>query len=258
MVIEEFINVKIAGKLLKSLLAIRDEREKEIDKIRGLFGDPEMLAKYYVQPDCQNHNPADYDEQETRARIVTPVFTALNGFLAGEMQVRDGRSQMFILSDAGMGKTSLLMMLKLSWLTAFWPKNYHCELLKLGEDTLEIINEIPPEKRGKTVLLLDALDEDKTAWGQDRIKQRLLELLKATVYFHRVLISCRTQFFPEEELDPFGRPGQVVLEGFHPNRRIYAAPRRTFLVPTLLRGNAYGFLMVFQQAELTCFPLPVL
>ncbi|MCP4698052.1 MAG: hypothetical protein GY862_14540 [Gammaproteobacteria bacterium] len=31
-----------------------------------------------------------------------------------------------------------------------------------------------------------------------------------------------------------------------------------FLVPTLLRGNAYGFLMAFQQTELTRFPLPVL
>src|SRR6185369_11187032 len=62
------------------------------------------------------------------------------------------------------------------------------------------------------VLLLDALDEDRTAWG--KIEQRLLEILTHTTNFRRVIISCRTQFFPEISADPFANPGRVKLGGF--------------------------------------------
>lgn len=72
--------------------------------------------------------------------------------------MRGGHTQLFILSDAGMGKTSLLLMLKLAHLFSFWPKRYNCLLLKLGPDTLERLRAHP--NKGDTVLLLDALDED--------------------------------------------------------------------------------------------------
>ncbi|MEM7019351.1 MAG: effector protein PipB, partial [Pseudomonadota bacterium] len=209
-VLETFISIETAQKLAKRLQKMSGERRQEIIRIGDTFGDPELLAKYYVQPNCQHHNPADYDEDEVRSPVYTPAFDSVNTFMSGDMPTRDGRTQLFVLSDAGMGKTSLLTMLKLTHLTSFWPQGYECILLKLGEDTLETIETI--ENRSKKVLLLDALDEDPTAW--DNIKNRLLDLLKATALFHRVIISCRTQFFPEKELDPFGRPGQVRIEGF--------------------------------------------
>ena len=205
----EFISLETVGKLWKQLRKISAERREDINRIIGDFGDPELLAKYYVQPYCQNHNPADYDEGETRANIKTPAFDTINDFLDGDMLTRDGRTQMFILSDAGMGKTSLLMMLKLMREMDFWQK-YDCELLKLGEDTLDKIEGMGEQQ--KTILLLDALDEDPLAWG--KIKQRILTLLDATTRFHRVIISCRTQFFPEHELDPFGNSGRVRVENF--------------------------------------------
>lgn len=69
-----------------------------------------------------------------------------------------------------MGKSSLLMMLKLTHLTQFWPSGLDFRLLKLGPKTLEEIGGI--RRRRKTVLLLDALDEDPATWGliDDRIK----------------------------------------------------------------------------------------
>ena len=41
-----------------------------------------------------------------------PIFEFINNFLNKEIgdSVRDGRTQQFILADAGMGKTSLLVM----------------------------------------------------------------------------------------------------------------------------------------------------
>ncbi|MCP4698134.1 MAG: effector protein PipB, partial [Gammaproteobacteria bacterium] len=205
-----FISTDWLKPLLKKLLVLHDQRNREIIEIADIFSDPVQLAKYYVQPKCQHHNPADSDEDDVRSEIDIPIFNILNKFMDKEVTVRDGRHQMFILSDAGMGKTSLLMMLKLSHLTAFWPKGYGCVLLKLGGDTLDKIKEI--ENKKNTLLLLDALDEDPRAWG--RIKDRLLELLENTQAFRRVILSCRTQFFPEKDLDPFGSAGRVVVGGF--------------------------------------------
>ena len=172
-----------------------------------------MLARYYVEPTCQHHNPADRDEDDAPvAQVKMPIFEFINDFLNKEIgnSVRDGRTQQFILADAGMGKTSLLVMLKLAHVLAFWPKGYDCLLLKLGPETLNAIR--GQANRAKTILLLDALDEDPTAWG--RFEDRLLELLLETKNFRRVLITCRTQFFPETGADPFGNPGRVTVGAF--------------------------------------------
>ncbi|MCB1769423.1 MAG: SUMF1/EgtB/PvdO family nonheme iron enzyme [Candidatus Competibacteraceae bacterium] len=197
--------------LAKKLKVIRDDRVEEINRIADMFGDPNELARFYVEPNCQHHNPADYHEDEASISYVkAPIFTTINKFLNKEVAIRDGRTQLFILADAGMGKTSLLVMLKLTHLLAFWPPGYDCLLLKLGPDTLEVVRQHP--NKANTVLLLDALDEDPTAWGH--IEQRLIELLHETTSFRRVLLSCRTQFFPETGADPFGSPGRVTVGGF--------------------------------------------
>ncbi|HRD64812.1 MAG TPA: formylglycine-generating enzyme family protein [Candidatus Competibacter sp.] len=206
-----FVSIDWIKPLAKKLKGIRDARTQEINNISNTFGDPKPLVRYYVEPKCQHHNPADYHEDEAPISFVkTPVFTTINDFLNREVTIRDGRTQMFILADAGMGKTSLLVMLKLTHLLRFWPSDYDCLLLKLGPDSLDVIRK--HANKANTVLLLDALDEDSTAWGH--IEQRLIELLHETINFRRVLISCRTQFFPETGADPFGSPGRVTVGGF--------------------------------------------
>jgi len=208
-----FISIDWLKPLAAKLRKIRDERETEIRKISDSFGDPELLARYYVEPNCQHHNPADHEEDEAPiSQVKAPVFKLINDFLNKEIDdsLRDGRTQLFILADAGMGKTSLLVMLKLAHILAFWPKGYDCLLLKLGSDTLTAISE--HANKANTILLLDALDEDPTAWS--RFEERLIELLLETRNFRRVLITCRTQFFPETGADPFGNPGRVTVSGF--------------------------------------------
>ncbi len=207
-----YISASWLKPLWKKLKAIRGEREQEVQRIANEFVEPYDLARFYVEPNCQHHNPSDHlEDKEPRAAIKSPVFKTINDFLEGEYAVTEGgRNQMFILSDAGMGKTSLLVMLKLTQLTRFWTRQHHCELLKLGGDTLPRVQALPAP--GSTVLLLDALDEDITAWG--KIEHRLLEILTHTSKFRRVIISCRTQFFPETAADTFANPGRVKLGGF--------------------------------------------
>lgn len=194
-------------KLYKEFSTIRSSRVDELDKISDVFGDPKELAKYYIEPDCQQFNPADNDEEENIYIVREPVFRRLESFLSGEQ--RRGLHQLLVLSDAGMGKTSLLVMLKLAHMSSFFKKPYNCVLLKIGVDTVGEIERI--EKKSNTLLLLDGLDEDPHAWGQ--IKWRIKSLLKSTENFWRVIITCRTQFFSGED-DPFNRRGQVEVEGF--------------------------------------------
>lgn len=192
------------------LIEIRNKRERQIREITDSFGDPIILARYYVEPKCQQHNPADFNEVEAISSVRCPVFDTMNDFLNREFLVNDGRHQMFVLADAGMGKTSLLVMLKLTKMTSFWPEKFHCELLPLGPDTLSRIESISDKRN--TVLLLDALDEDTEGFG--RVEERLVELLAATRNFRRVIISCRTQYFPSGGDDPFDRPGRIEVGGF--------------------------------------------
>ncbi len=207
---EEIIPIKQGvdwiARLYKQLSKKRKKKKKDLEKINDIMGgvDPLDLVKFYVDPQSQEINPADSaDEDFNVSRQST--FEKLNDFFDSTNLTNPGNNIMFILSDAGMGKTSLLAMLKLMELTFFWPRKYNCELLKLGENTLKEVKNID-EKR-KTILLLDALDEDKTALG--RVKQRLMEILDLTKSFHKVIITCRTQFFPALE-----SPGKIEVSGY--------------------------------------------
>jgi len=195
------------ARVFKQLSKISKKRKKELEKIKDIMGggiDPLDLVKCYVEPQSQEINPADSaDEDFNVSRQST--FEKLNEFAETGNLTNPGNNVMFILSDAGMGKTSLLAMLKLIRLTSFWPRQYECELFKLGEKTLEEVENID-EKR-KTILLLDALDEDKTASA--RVEQRMLEILDATNVFHKIIITCRTQFFPALE-----SPGKIEVGGY--------------------------------------------
>ncbi|WPD22916.1 MAG: SUMF1/EgtB/PvdO family nonheme iron enzyme [Candidatus Electrothrix scaldis] len=198
--------------LWKKLGRISGERKKELSRLRDEFVDPETLRGLYIEPYLQDRNPADVLQEDLLAAARQPAFERINEFFQGSLPLeKDGRHQMFILSDAGMGKTSLLLMIKLMHLTSFWPKGHNCVVFKLGDDTLKRVQAL--EDKGDTVLLLDALDEDPQAWK--RIRDRLLDLLKASEDFRRVIISSRTQFFPEMESDRLGRPEIKVLSGYH-------------------------------------------
>ncbi|WP_339137354.1 MAG: hypothetical protein WGN25_04950 [Candidatus Electrothrix sp. GW3-4] len=207
-----FVKTDWIKPLWKKLAKLRGERAKEVGRLTDIIFDPNVLKDVYVVPDLQDRNPADAHQDDLLSAARQSAFDRINQFFQGKLPLeKDGRHQMFILSDAGMGKTSLLLMLKLMHLTNFWQLRYKCELFKLGDGTLEEISKLP--NKGKTFLLLDALDEDPQAWK--RIKNRLLELLRASEDFRRVIISSRTQFFPEMEPESRGRSEIKVLSGYH-------------------------------------------
>ncbi|MCP4654260.1 MAG: hypothetical protein GY856_02455 [bacterium] len=189
---------------------IREAHPDELRFMNDVFSDPEELARLYVEPGCQQVNPANLDEDAPGRAVREPIRDWLNEFLQGEVLRPDGGHTVFVLSDAGMGKSSLLMMLKLTHLAGFWPQELDFRLMKLGPETLAAIERI--SDHGRTVLLLDALDEDPTAWG--RIRERLTDLLQATMGFRQVILTSRTQFFPQQGETPIERLGKIEVGGF--------------------------------------------
>jgi hypothetical protein len=77
-----FISTKVASKLLRLLTKIlknnADKRSQELVRINDVFGDCGELAKFYIQPDCQQVNPADELEDETISSIRAGVFETIN------------------------------------------------------------------------------------------------------------------------------------------------------------------------------------
>ncbi len=226
---------KWISKLWGKLWSGRKKYKEELDKINlVIFNDPLEIAKYYVEPDCQDRNPADHyekgvpekfrlgdiraehsqvghgNEEEDNLLPNNPIMTIIDEFFQSEEVCQQGGNQMFILSDAGMGKTSLLAMLKLMHLAKFWPEKTNCVLAKLGKTTVDDLSEI--NNKGETILLLDSLDEDPGAYA--RVKERLLEILRASRDFFKVIITCRTQFFPGIKKDHSEQPGMVSVGGF--------------------------------------------
>lgn len=194
--------------LYDKFIEIRKTREDEINATSDIFGDLLALSKEYVEPDCQQFNPADDDEQDSNI-IRIPAFTYLQNTFFNGVKEGGGKNQLLILSDAGMGKTSLLSILWMSYINSFWPKKYNCSLLKLGSSTLKEIKLIKNQKNH--ILLLDGLDEDPLSWGDT--EKRIRNLLQASENFYRVIITCRTQFFSGGR-DPFDRRGRLEVSGY--------------------------------------------
>lgn len=201
---------KWVDQLWKKLSRVRKKRLVELDEMSKItFNDPVEVARSYIEPNSQEINPADRHEED---HLVSkePIFKKIDEFFKVPNFYQEGNNQMFILSDAGMGKTSLLTILNLMYLMSFWPKSKICKLYKLDNSTLDKL--ISLENKKDTILLLDSLDEDPSSFG--RVKERVIQILKATRNFHRVIITCRTQFFPSTDEDPFERPGLITLGGF--------------------------------------------
>jgi len=208
----ELISFGVGFDWIKKLWGMLEKRlekyKKELEEINNtVLCDPLDIAQYYIEPECQDSNPADHSKEDYPV-TKSPIMKRIDDFFQ-YVPVQQGENQMIILSDAGMGKTALLTMIKLLHLTAFWPEDKDCVLKKLGKTTLNEVAKI--ENKRDTILLLDSLDEDTEAFG--KVQGRLISILKATQQFHKTIITCRTQFFKAES-DPFNRPGIVMISGF--------------------------------------------
>jgi hypothetical protein len=160
-------------------------------------------TQYYIPSRYQNVSPSE-DEEPGRKYIASAKAKLLPLFLK-KVFLMDGNDNKFylILADTGMGKTTFLLNLYLKYknrLRLFRQKSLEMYLIPLGADDADkrILN---IENPANVILLLDAFDEDVNA--VDRHRERMTEILKIAKNFKYLIITCRTQFFPTEEEEPY-------------------------------------------------------
>ena len=218
--------IPLIGSLGAELRRIQQQRQEDVDQIGDVIGsNPLALARVFVEPDVTNGNPMNY--AETASEMALMDRSAGLSFFAnffdgsGAPSPRQGANQLFLLAGAGMGKTSLLGMLKLTHLVRFWQwgtvGELQCTLEKIGPKTLDNVRAHKAKQR--TILLLDSLDEHSAAVGEG-FHDYLKSLLHESREFHRVLITCRSQFF-DQEVNP--GDGLIQFGSFRCHRR-YIAP----------------------------------
>ncbi|MEM7533749.1 MAG: pentapeptide repeat-containing protein [Chloroflexota bacterium] len=155
----------------------------------------ERSTRFYVEPDCANVDPSREAEIRHTKATKQPLFGVLDDFFEGESIYR----HMIILADSGMGKTSALLNYYVHNQQRHANKHHHIVVIPLGIPDVEAEIEAIPDPQ-KTILFLDAFDEDTKAL-QDH-KARLMHLMESCKRFSHIVITCRTQFFPDDEEIP--------------------------------------------------------
>lgn len=157
------------------------------------------VSKYYICTRAQDMDPCEQDEiKENNGKYLS---CNLISFFLKEAFIKSSSGKYYlVLADSGMGKTTFLLRLFRECLCAYnFPWQFKVRLVPLTENNcLEHIKEIPnPEK---TILLLDALDENKAAINN--CDEFFDNLITATAGFNKIVITCRTQFFPSNKDEP--------------------------------------------------------
>jgi hypothetical protein len=199
---------------------------KRLSKDLHPFFTPMEIKKateFYVPTQCQNVAPSREEEpgftHAFATREKTIPFFLNKGFKYNQAEYRF----YIILADSGMGKTTFLINLYLKYVSKWIGKEFKIKLLPLGFHAIDKeLDNI--EEKEKMILLLDALDEDSKAMRD--YKHRINEIVQKTFRFRKVIITCRTQFFPSEEEEPkdtgiFKFGGD---KGFHIFRKLYISP----------------------------------
>lgn len=138
----------------------------------------------------------DQPDQESQAKNKNLIRAFLD--LLG----KDNCPQLhLVFGGSGMGKSSFLVALLRRYVMRN-PKGrrkFEIQLVDLGRnDCLDVIARI--EKKPVTILLLDALDENRDA--ENDCNKFILDLENIIQEFPFTIITCRTQFFPSIELEP--------------------------------------------------------
>lgn len=146
--------------------------------------------KYYIPTRIQKKDPCEKDGYNTK----TPSKDAVPFFI-NQIFSSSEKQYYLVLADSGMGKTTFLEKLFITYYKKKL-KKYDIFIFSLGRnDSMDRIKEI--QKPEKTILLLDALDEDTNA--MKKYKKRLNTICETTRLFNKVIITCRTQFFPDRD-----------------------------------------------------------
>lgn len=157
------------------------------------------IAKYYIPTRAQDIDPCEFDEiRENNGNYITQLLVPF--FCNDAFKASSQGKYYLVLADSGMGKTTFLLRLFRECLfNRSIRKRLSTKMIPLSQDNcLQSIQNI--DNQENTILLLDALDENTAALKD--YESFFADLLKSTEGFNKVVITCRTQFFPNRASEP--------------------------------------------------------
>lgn len=174
----KFIKGRRAKNLLKYCLS-KDELEN---------------LKYYVTTHARSTPPTDNSDpskKDTRSDLIR--------FFIKDVFQKDRYGKFFIvLGESGIGKFIFLQKLFLKYKRKIFQR-HNIYFYPLSNE-VDISEWEQIQDKHDSILLLDALDED--SYAIKNYKERIDQITKASYGFYKVVITCRTHFFPDEESEP--------------------------------------------------------
>lgn len=211
-------------------------RKTAIEDIRPQFDhlSVKKARQFFIPTQYQNASPARQEEPGFTHNYVArnkliPFFLKI----AFNEKISSDRFYL-ILADSGMGKTTFMINLFFAYHSFRYHRaKYSMKMFRFSNpDTINQVKSIRAEEAKKTILLLDALDEDLGIISKnpkisdaEAFQNRVDEIIEITKNFYQLIITCRTQYFPGQEDDPYElkvrRPDE---KGFYTLNKIYISP----------------------------------
>lgn len=199
---------------------------QKVKASRALF----IPTQFQNQSPTREEEPAFSHKFVSKSRLI-PFFmkTAFN-------EKKESDKFYLVLADSGMGKTTFMINLYVQYTSFFnWGRKYKIRLFPFGDARiLEQIKQIEAKDVPRTILLLDAFDEDKKLIppaepdglsDDERFRRRLDEIVEAVRDFREVVITSRTQYFPGQESQPYElQIPRFDDKGFHKLAKLYLSP----------------------------------
>lgn len=183
----------------------RDYIKKSLEHFYGDYLTPER-QRCYVPTQCQGTPPHNFDEPD-EAVASSPRQELVNFFIEDVFKTSNTNRKLYcILAGSGMGKTTFAVQLFIEYINKYKQSTlpYDIYIRDLGEakviDEIHALYHTIGNRANKSILILDALDENLNA--SENFEEFRIKLEEAITPFKFVVITCRSQFFSNEQEIP--------------------------------------------------------
>ena len=205
-----FVSIILLTSLVATIVSLRKKICKAIpsnwrkDKINEVvlpdYGDQLEERKYFISSKFTTTSPNNLDDP-SEVEILESAKKLIDHLLDKVLVEKNSTKRYFcILAGAGMGKTTFAVNLVVDYINRYRKETLPFEIKLVSLARKEFANYLRVENPNKTILILDALDENADASNDiSSFMQKLEDLIQD---FRFVILTSRTQFFPTEEDEP--------------------------------------------------------